>query len=52
MMKHILLISVFVVTMTGSQKLAQHHVQDVLTEEVEKFNEIVEEEQKPHQWKN
>ncbi len=43
-MKNVLLVSTFLVTMTGSQEIAQSHVQDVLKEEVEMFNEIMEEE--------
>ncbi len=43
-MKNALLISTLLVTMTGSQEIAQNHVQDVLNKEVELFNEIIEEE--------
>ena len=42
MIKNVLLISALLVTMTGSQEIAQSHVQDVLKEEVELFNEIME----------
>ena len=43
-MKNILFAFTLLFTMTGSQEIAQSHVQDVLKEEVEMFNEIIEEE--------